>query len=326
MARPLRIEYPGAVNHVTVRGNERRDIFRDDEDRFELLGSLDYALKTHGVKLYSYALMSNHFHLLVETPQGDLGEFMRRFNVTYTVYFNRRHNRFGHLYQGRYKSILVEKDEYLSLLSRYIHLNPIRTVRAAGMSAEDKWDYLKRYKWSSLPGYMEVGARQDNVDYEFVLAEYGGDNERGRRAYTKRLAADIEEGLEVKDKITGQCVMGSERFIEGIKERLEMGRAEREKPSLREIKRYKGMEIILETIKKETGKDLEEIKADKSGIRQITMDVLCRVGGLKGAEIGEIFGVDYSTVSQGRRRLQERLRKDKGLMGLSMRIERQLSK
>jgi putative transposase len=91
---------------------------------------------------------------------------------------------------------------------------------------------------------------------------------------------------------------------------------------LRELKRFRGAEIILATITRETGKDLDEIKADKSGIRQITMDVLCRVGGLKGSEIGEIFGVDYSTVSQGRRRLQERLKKDKELQGLSMRIER----
>jgi putative transposase len=159
-----------------VRGNERRDIFRDDEDRIEFLGSLDYALKTHGNRLYSYALMNNHFHLLLETPLGGLGEFMRRFNITYTGYFKRRHNRVGHLYQGGYKSIVVEKDEYLSALSRYIHLNLIRTKLFGDNADEVKWEFLTKYKWSSLPGYIDSAKREDNVDYKMVLGEYGGDN------------------------------------------------------------------------------------------------------------------------------------------------------
>ena len=125
MARPLRIQYPNAVYHVTSRGNERKDIFKDDRDREHFLEILFQSLHTYSVILYSYVLMNNHFHLLVETPLGNLGAFMRHFNITYTSYFNRRHRRTGHLYQGRYKSIIVDKDAYLSVLFRYIHLTQI---------------------------------------------------------------------------------------------------------------------------------------------------------------------------------------------------------
>src|SRR3990172_6988665 len=126
MARPLRIQFPGAVYHITCRGNDRRDIFRDDKDRTTFLDILARSLTTYEVKLFSYVLMENHFHLLVETSRGNLAEFMRHFNISYTGYFNRRHRRIGHLYQGRFKSIVVDEDSYLLELSRYVHLNPIR--------------------------------------------------------------------------------------------------------------------------------------------------------------------------------------------------------
>ncbi len=132
MARPLRIQYPGAVYHVTCRGNERQDIFKDDADRKRFLQILIQSVNIYSVKLFSYVLMSNHFHLLIETPKGNLAEFMRKFNITYTGYYNRRHDRVGHLYQGRYKSILVDKNEYLSILSRYIHLNGQNKVHEKG--------------------------------------------------------------------------------------------------------------------------------------------------------------------------------------------------
>jgi REP element-mobilizing transposase RayT len=120
MNRPLRIQYPGAVNHITCRGNERRDIFRDDEDRGMFLEILAGSRIIYSVRLYARVLMENHFHLLLETPLGNLNEFMRRLNITYTSFFNPRHQRVGHLYQGRYKSFLAEKENYLSALSHYI--------------------------------------------------------------------------------------------------------------------------------------------------------------------------------------------------------------
>ena len=114
MTRPLRIAYPGAFYHVTCRGNARQDIVRDDRDRHAFLNRLGIALETHQVLLHCYVLMTNHFHLVVETPQANLSAFMRQFNVLYSGYFNRRHHWVGHLYQGRFKAILVEAEVYLS--------------------------------------------------------------------------------------------------------------------------------------------------------------------------------------------------------------------
>src|SRR3972149_9967591 len=239
MARPLRIQYSGAVYHVTCRGNERKEIFKDDRDRKTFLEILAKSSNIYNIKIFSYILMSNHFHLLIETPLGNLGEFMRHFNITYTGYYNRRHKRVGHLYQGRYKSILIDKQEYLSILSRYLHLNPIRTEQMKKKTEKEKINYLMRYKWSSLLGYMDEREKEEFIDYKVVLQEYGGDNERGRKRYRERIYSDVTDGLEIKDKIIGQSILGGDTFIDWIKERFLKGKQEREHPSVREIKRYR---------------------------------------------------------------------------------------
>lgn len=326
MARPLRIQYPGAVYHVTCRGNERRGTFRDDEDRETFLRILGQSLNIYSVKLHAYVLMDNHFHLLVETPLGNLGEFMRHFNITYTSFFNRRHRRVGHLYQGRYKSILAEKEAYLSTLSRYIHLNPIRVKRLEKITAKERLEKLLQYPWSSLPGYFDKRQQQSMIDYSLVLADYGGDTERGRRAYREQLIADIAEGLDVKGDIFGQSILGGEEFIHWVKETF-LGETEtREQPSAGAIKRYQQKEVILALIEKETGKGLEALKKEKGDLRRLAMDLLYRHGGLKGAEIGAIFGLDYSVVSQERKRLRERILRDCELEEMMQRLEGLLSR
>ncbi len=245
MARPLRIQYPGAVYHAICRGNDRKEIYRDDEDRKTFLEIMSKSLKIYSVNLISYVLMKNHFHLLIGTPKGNLSEFMLHFNITYTSYYNRRYKRAGHLYQGRYKSILIDADEYLSVLSRYIHLNAVRMRAMKKRTAEDKTGYLMGYRWSSLPGYINKSKREKdlNMDYEMVLGEYGGDNRRGRQAYRMRVEGDIVARLEIKGKVIGQTLLG----------------------------------------------------------------------------------VDYSTVSQGRKRLTEKMKKDRKLRKLVNTIEQQLS-
>jgi REP-associated tyrosine transposase len=326
MARPLRIQYSGAVYHVTCRGNERKEIFKDDQDREIFLEILTKSSRIYNIKIFSYVLMENHFHLLIETPLGNLGEFMRHFNITYTGYYNRRHNRVGHLYQGRYKSILVDKKSYLSVLSRYIHLNPVRIEAMEKNTDEEKMQHLRNYTWSSLSGYINKGEREQFVDYAMVLEEYGGDNNRGRLAYRKRIYDDISEKLEIRDQVIGQSIIGGEEFIKRVKETLLEKQTDRECPSLKEIQRYRAKEKIIEAIEKESGKGLEEIKREKGRIRQIVMDLLYRVGGLKGVDIGKLIGVDYSTVSQGRKRLREKIEKDSKLKQLVNQIERRLSK
>lgn len=126
MARPLRIEFPGALYHVTSRGNAQQNIFEDNADRRRWLAVFDGVCSHFNWECYSYCLMGNHYHLLIETPEGNLSKGMRQLNGVYTQHFNRSHKRVGHLYQGRFKAILVDKDSYLRELSRYIVLNPVR--------------------------------------------------------------------------------------------------------------------------------------------------------------------------------------------------------
>ncbi len=325
MARPLRIQYPGAVYHVTCRGNEQKDIFKDDADRKRFLHSLAQSLTIYTVKLSSYILMSNHFHLLIETPLGNLGEFMRHFNITYTGYYNRRHKRVGHLYQGRYKSILVDKDAYLAVLSRYIHLNPVRIQPMEKAPLKEKVKRLINYPWSSLPGYLNKRKQQPFIDYAMVLGEYGGDTDRARCEYKKTLLAEIGQGSEIKERVIGQSILGGEEFVAWVKAKFIEGAKDRERPSVKAIHQYCSKNAILQAIKRETGKEIEAIRAEKGALRQIVMEVLYREGGLKGPEIGRIFELDYGSVSQERKRLREKLRKDRRLRALMSRIESRLS-
>ena len=126
MARSLRIEYPGAYYHITSRGNERKAIFKNKGDRKSFLLYLKSAYLRYGAIVHVFCLMNNHYHLLLETPKGNLSQIMQHINGAYTTYFNVNHKRAGHLFQGRYKAILVDSDAYAGELSRYMHLNPVR--------------------------------------------------------------------------------------------------------------------------------------------------------------------------------------------------------
>ena len=321
MARPLRVEYPGAVYHVTSRGNEKKSIFRDSFDREAFLEILIQSQNIFSIRLYAYVLMDNYFHLLLETPLGNLGEFMRRFNITYTSYFNRTHNRVGHLYQGRYKSILVDKESYLSEISRYIHLNPVRIKGLKIKTPEERWNYLVNYPWSSLRGYLSKKNKKPFVEYSLVLADFGGDTDTGRRAYQKRIKEDLSGELDIRRKVIGQSILGGDQFIKWLKENFYPKKRDRECPGLTELRRYKAKEEIIEIFLKETGNTLEEVKKKKHSLRPVLMDLLYRVGGLTGIEIGNIFNVGYSTVSQTRKRLALRIEKDKNLKKIIDRIE-----
>ena len=325
MARPLRIQYPGAVYHVTCRGNEQRKIFLDDEDRKRFLRILAQSINIYSGKLHAYVLMDNHFHLLLETSLGNLSEIMRHFNISYTGFFNRRHRRVGHLYQGRYKSILVEKEAYLSVLSRYVHLNPIRLKKLEKSSAKEKLEKLLNYSWSSFPAYIDTYKRDGMIDCSLVLADYGGDTDKGRKAYLKQLIADIDTGLNVNEVIFGQSILGGEDFINWVKETFLRESETREQPSAGKIKHYQHKEAILELIEKETGKNLETLRIEKGTLRRMAIDLLYRFGGLKGPEIGALMGIDYSAVSQERKRLREGVAHDRELEKMMARLEGYLS-
>jgi hypothetical protein len=231
----------------------------------------------------------------------------------------------GHLFQGRYKSILVEKESYLNELSRYIHLNPSRTKKLKNKTPEERWNYLINYPWSSLGGYIDKKSKEPFLEYSLVLSDFGGDTNLGRRAYQKRIKEDLSGELEIKDKVIGQAILGSDYFIKWVKETFYPEKRDRECPGLSELKRYKAVEEIIKILTKETGKTVEEVKVKKHPLRPVFMDMLYRVGGLTGIEIGKIFEVDYSTVSQTRKRLKLKIEKDRELRKLMERMESKLS-
>ena len=275
MVRALRIKFKGAFYHITSRGNEKRAIFKDDPDRFRLLDILKLSLNNYQVALYCYVLMQNHYHLLVETPHGNISEFMRHFNLTYTAYYNKRHNRVGHLYQGRYKSILVDKESYLTTLSRYIHLNPVRTEPFMFGPAREKEKFLMEYPWSSLSGYIDEGKKSRLIDYALILSEYGGDSAEGRMGYWKQIRRDIVDGLEVKSKVVGQCVLGTDEFVKWVKNTFTARAANRrEIPSLRAVLRYRSSDEILKVISYEADRTDKEILKEKGPLRQMAMEFL----------------------------------------------------
>jgi putative transposase len=174
MTRPLRLEFAGALYHVTSRGDRKNVIFRNDADRLAWLSMLGTVCERFNFVVHSYCQMNNHYHLMVETIDGGLARGMKQLNGTYSQYFNRRHDLVGHVFQGRYKAILVQKESYLLELSRYIVLNPMR----AGIAAS-----LAEWRWSSHPYFMQTEGKPPWLETDWLLSHFGTDRACARRAY-----------------------------------------------------------------------------------------------------------------------------------------------
>jgi putative transposase len=191
MARPLRIQFPGAHYHITCRGIERRKIYMDDKDRRRFLAMLADSLETYQVVLHAYIMMNNHFHLLIQTRKANCSEFMRHFNIRYTGWFNWHHERSGNLYQGRYHAYLVDADNYLLEVSRYVHLNPVRVKQMKSTVIQARWQKAVDYPWSSLSGYINEKRSLAFVEYDTVFSMVGG-----RRAYREFIMDGLRRGIE----------------------------------------------------------------------------------------------------------------------------------
>lgn len=203
MTRPLRLEYPGAYYHITSRGNRREDVFVDTDDRSDFLHLLGDVCHRFHWKVYAYCLMMNHYHLLLVTPEGNLSKGMRHLNGVYTQHFNRRHQRVGHVFQGRYKAIVVEKDHYLMELLRYVTLNP---VRAGMVEAVGEWP------WSSFNAMVSEHRAADWLDRDQLLALFGSNRELAVLAYVEF----INEGIGKPSpwgKLSHQILLGDDAFI-----------------------------------------------------------------------------------------------------------------
>lgn len=211
MARQLRLEFPGAIYHVTSRGNARNPIFLDDEDRVLFQNCLGEVVARFGWLCHAYCLMDNHYHLLIETPDGNLSLGMRQLNGVYTQRFNRRHGRVGHVFQGRFKAIVVDRDSYLLELCRYVVLNPIR----AGMVEQ-----IEHYAWSSYLATMGLAGLPGWLETDWVLGQFAKTRAAARRRYAEFVAEG--EGLPSPwPAVRGQALLGPEAFVEKMRPLLE---------------------------------------------------------------------------------------------------------
>jgi putative transposase len=298
MARQLRVEYPGAVYHVTVRSNGGELLFKSDEDRRYLLSRIAEAVEFHGVRVYLYCLMSNHFHLVAETPKGNLGRFMQGVLTGYGVYFNRAWRRHGHVTQGRYGARLVEGDGYLLKLSRYVHLNPVKVKSVAAKPVSERLEMLRNYRWSSYPAYIGAGARNRFVDYRPMLALVEG--RKGEAE--KRYRSYVESGIETEDNVflvelqRSARSIGSERFrewVNGLYQELTAKHGVKEDVSFRRTAGRVAVERILDLVAEEGRLDRGLLlkRQRDSRWRAVATRMLCKYGGLTQRECARTIGL-----------------------------------
>jgi putative transposase len=344
MARALRIAWEGAWYHITARGNERGVIFLDDEDRRHLLGMLGRMSERYRILLHVYTLMDNHYHLVLETPEANLSAGMQWLNSGYGGWFNRRHRRTGHLFEGRFKGIIVEPERWGLEVSRYVHLNPIRIRPFAlnkltrrrnrgGVGQEeglDLWDAriacLRDYPWSSYRAYIGLEKAPEWLHCETVLSWMGGEKEERPQAYQCYVEEAAREGLQQTpwDQLQARVLLGSEQFRRHLEEHLHGN--EKEQPSLAALRRRPDFAAVIGVVERTKGERWVDFSARYGDWgRDLVLTLAFRCVGLKLKELGVLAGgLDYVTVSAAIRRFEEKMEKDKHLADIFRQAQSQL--
>ena len=303
-------------------GDWQRDksrLFKDDADRERFLERLGERVEQFHIRLYLFVLMTNHFHLVFETPEGNCSKFMQTLLTSYTMYYNLRHGRHGHLLDGRFKSKLVEGDDYLLGLSRYVHLNPVQVGSWKGKSLEERIACLKEYRWSSYPAYIGESKALDFVTYGPVLAGMRGrDRERRKhyREYVETGLAKTDEEFKVAMKQSPRSI-GGEGFRVWVddlyRERLEL-RARPEDVSFRRVTEPVDADEVLAVLAGVFGIDTDEFKRRRkdSPLRAVAARFLLRYAGLSQRGVADLLAVGSgAAVSMQLKHLPEKMEKDR---------------
>ena len=272
MARPLRLEFPGALYHVTSRGDRREPIYEGDADRHAFLRTLDEVCDTYNWVCHAYCLMGNHYHLVIETPEGNLSKGMRQLNGVYTQTFNRLHCRVGHVFQGRYKAILVEKEGYLLELARYVVLNP---VRAGIVKTPLEW------LWSSYRATLGYPASLDALRTDWLLSTFAGRRAEAVGRYRAFVAAGVNQ-TSPWESLRNQVYLGSEAFVSEMQEHVAGDEVLSEVPSRQRRAPAKPLGYF----------------AQAAGSRDEAISLAYASGGYSMQSIGDFFGLHYSRVSR----------------------------
>jgi putative transposase len=303
MSRPLRIQFPQAVYHVMNRGAARQSMFVEDADYQAFLDTLTEAHRLWGIEVFGYSLMANHYHLCLRTPKGNLSRVMRHVDGIYTQRFNRRHRRDGTLFRGRYKAILVDANEYLAAVLRYIHLN---AVEAAMVTMPQD------YRWASHRYYVQAKGAPSWLTTKEAVEQIGG-----RQAFHEFVLSGNEESLRQYYEAQRQSpILGSEEFIERV---IRPGA-----PATREHPRYErrviqvGPERVINEVMRQYKVAREEIfrgmRGRENEARKVALYLVKRFCDRTLSELAEYFGIgNYSTVSWSCRAIQSKMTKEKKL-------------
>lgn len=305
MARPLRLEFEGAYYHITSRGDQRGRIFFDVRDRERFLEILKRTKERYGYLLHAYALMDNHYHIFIETPKANLSQIMQNINTSYTVYVNKRHRRCGHLFQGRFKGIIVDKETYLMVLTRYIHLNPVR----AGI--------VKRpedYRWTSYTEYMDAGkVKESIVDITGTLSCFSKTKKAAMKAYREFVNDGIGEENNPLEDVEAGIIMGSKKFKALIRKLLQRRKPDEEISQLKRFREEIPIDRIIKVCCDYYGKKkVELLTRGKGKYERRTMIYLSKImSDAKNVEVGRYFGIKGSTVSEALKGVETRMKIDK---------------
>jgi len=284
MARPLRLEFEGALYHITSRGNARESIFLDNGDRARFLEILGDVVDRFGWICHAYCLMTNHYHLLIETPDADLSRGMHLLNGVYTQWFNHRYDRVGHLFQGRFKAILVEKDTHLLELVRYVVLNPIRAKTVRNVRDWPWSSYRATAGQAEAPGFLTIG---------WILSQFDLDPERAVRAY--RRFVQQGRGVHVWDELRAGSLLGTDGFVDQLRPLLKEKPVD---PEYRKRERFAARP------------SLEELFGDVTdkATRNERIYQAVRVHHYTLREVGDHVGLLYSTISVIAKRVHEKMK------------------
>ncbi len=297
MARPLRLDFPGAVHHVMARGHERSSVFRDDADRTHWMRLLGLVAGQGRWDVHAFCLMSNHYHLLVETPEGGLSAGLHDLNSRFAQWFNRRHKRRGHLFEGRFHGILVQKEAYLLELSRYIVLNPVRAGLVAGAA---------EWRWSSYRATAGLDARPEWLSVDSILGQFAVARRLARAAY-RRFVAEGKGLPSPLDGVRKQAYLGDEAFLEVVAQRVgDPRRSDPEIPLRERRPADPTIEKIRGAVAREWGVAAEDLSRNRGAEPKMAAIYLSRrLTRLKVAEVGAAFHVRSARVSNVVRRVEE---------------------
>jgi putative transposase len=346
MARALRIERPAGRYHVTSRGNEQKPIYRDDPDRAHCLELLGEATERFGIRVHAYVLMDNHYHLLIETPEANLSRAMQWLNVSYSLWFNRRHHRVGHLFQGRFSAVVVEDDAGWQEVARYVHLNPVR-VSGLGLGKRERaasragavgppgaelvakrLEQLRQFQWSSYRTYAGYTSGVGWLWRDPLEKLCGGRSRKARReAFRQYTEQPVRQGQLERpwDRLVAGLVLGSEAFARSLCRKIR-GNA-REQVELRKLAGRITWEQIVKALERVKGQSWTEFSRRHGDWgRDAALWLARKRGRYRLAELGRLAGgVDYAAVGQAVSRFGRRLEKQRELKRKLAETERQLS-